>query len=63
MKMIFVNNCAADGCYNKNTGNGSQLCKRHKKMYEIGQRFKAFRGQTLLKEEFWAVAGKEAHND
>ena len=59
MKKIFLNDCAADQCHNKNTGNGSQLCKVHKKMYEIGQRFKAFYGQTLLKKDFWAAAGKE----
>ena len=51
-EMIFMEDCAADGCYNKNTGNGSQLCKKHKKMYDEGIPFKGFYGKTLLKKEF-----------
>lgn len=52
MKILFVNECAADGCYNKNLGNGKQMCKEHEEMYNKGIPFKAFYGKTLLKKEF-----------
>jgi hypothetical protein len=52
MKTIFINDCAADGCANKNLGNGEQLCKEHREMYDKGIPFKAFFGKTLLKKEF-----------
>lgn len=34
MKTVFVNDCAADGCYKKNLGKGKQMCKEHQQMYE-----------------------------
>lgn len=52
MKTVFVNECAADGCYKKNMGKGKQMCQEHEKMYEEGQPFKAFYGKTVLKKEY-----------
>lgn len=49
MKTVFVNDCAADGCYKKNLGKGKQMCKEHQKMYEEGKAFKAFYGKTVQK--------------
>lgn len=51
-KTVFVNDCAADGCYKKNLGKGKQMCKEHQQMYEDGKPFKAFFGKTVLKKEF-----------
>jgi hypothetical protein len=52
MNIVFTNDCAADGCYKKNKGKGSQLCKNHQLMYDIGVSFKGFYGKTVLKKEF-----------
>lgn len=52
MKYIFTEDCAADGCYKKNIGNGKQMCKEHQSMYDNGIPFKAFYGKTVLKKEF-----------
>jgi len=52
MKTVFINDCAADGCYKKNLGKGEQMCKEHKEMYEKGKPFKAFYGKTVQKKEF-----------
>jgi len=52
MNTVFVNDCAADGCYKKNLGKGKQMCKEHQQMYEEGKPFKAFYGKTVLKKEF-----------
>lgn len=52
MKTIFMNDCAADGCYQKNLGNGKQMCEKHQHMYETGKSFKAFYGKTVQKKEF-----------
>jgi hypothetical protein len=52
MNIVFVNDCAADGCCNKNLGNGRQMCKEHQQMYEEGKPFKGFYGKTVLKKEF-----------
>lgn len=52
MKLVFINECAADGCYKKNIGNGYQMCKEHQDMYENGIPFKAFYGKTVLKKKF-----------
>ena len=51
MKMVFVNECAADGCYKKNLGKGKQMCEKHQQMYESGIPFQAFYGKTVLKKE------------
>lgn len=48
-QFIFVKQCAADGCYEKNLGNGKQMCKKHQQMYENGEPFKAFYGKTVLR--------------
>ncbi len=48
MSIIFTNDCAADGCYNKSIKN-KQMCKTHQDMYEKGIKFKAFYGKTVLK--------------
>lgn len=52
MEYIFLEDCAADGCYEKNIGNGKQMCKKHQEMYDSGVPFKAFYGKTVLKTEF-----------
>ena len=52
MKTVFLNDCAADGCYKKNLGDGKQMCKEHQEMYDKGIPFKAFYGKTVLKKEF-----------
>jgi len=52
VKIVFINDCAADGCYKKNLGSGKQLCAKHQKMYDDGVPFKAFYGKVLLKKEF-----------
>lgn len=52
MNTVFLNDCAADGCYKKNLGKGKQMCKKHQQMYEEGKPFKAFYGKTVLKKEF-----------
>lgn len=52
MKYIFTEDCAADGCYKKNIGNGKQMCTEHQSMYDNGIPFKAFYGKTVLKKEF-----------
>ena len=56
MKTVFINDCAADGCYKKNLGDGKQMCKEHQEMYDKGIPFKAFYGKTVLKKEFQGVA-------
>lgn len=52
MKTVFLNDCAADGCYKKNLGKEKQMCKKHEQMYNDGKPFKAFYGKTVLKAEF-----------
>lgn len=52
MNIVFINDCAADGCYEKNIGNGKQMCKKHEEMYENGTPFNAFYGKRVLKKEF-----------
>lgn len=52
MNIIFLKDCAADGCYKRNVGNGSQMCKKHQDMYNKGIPFTAFYGKTVLKKEF-----------
>ena len=47
--IVFLEDCAADGCYKKNIGNGKQMCERHQKMYEDNIPFKAFYGKTVHK--------------
>lgn len=50
MKMIFVYDCAVDGCYKKNMGKGKQMCKTHQAAYEAGETLKAFYGKTVKKK-------------
>lgn len=50
--IVFINECAADGCFKKNIGKGKQMCKKHQQMYEDGIPFKAFYGKTVLKKEY-----------
>jgi len=52
MKTVFLEECAADGCYEKNIGDGKQMCKMHQEMYDTGIPFKAFYGRIVLKKEF-----------
>ncbi len=50
MNLVFVNDCAVDGCYKKNMGNGKQMCKYHQAEYESGKPLKAFYGLTVKKK-------------
>jgi len=52
MNTVFLNDCAADGCYKKNLGKEKQMCEEHEQMYNDGKSFKAFYGKTVLKTEF-----------
>lgn len=49
--MVFVNDCAVDGCTKKNIGNGFQMCKKHQEAYDRGDKLKAFYGKTVQKKE------------
>ena len=55
MKIVFVNDCAADGCNKNNIGNGKQMCAKHEAMYQKGEPFKGFYGKTVLKKEFQKI--------
>ena len=55
METVFLNDCAADNCYNRNSGNGSQLCKKHQLLYDAGEKVKAFYGKTIQKKEFQTI--------
>lgn len=57
--IIFVNDCAADGCYKKSLGKGKQMCMEHQRMYENGEPFKAFYGKTVLKKQFNKVLNEQ----
>ncbi len=48
-KIIFITDCAVDGCYKKNIGNGYQMCKKHQADYEKGKKLKAFYGKSVQK--------------
>lgn len=50
MNIVFVNECAVDGCYKKNDGNGKQMCKKHQSAYECAEKIKAFYGKTVQKK-------------
>lgn len=52
MNVVFLEDCAADGCYKKNVGDGKQLCRKHQDAYERGEKVKAFYGRTIQKKEF-----------
>lgn len=52
MKLVFINECAADGCMKKTLGKGKQMCDKHERMYERGEPFRAFYGKIVLKKEF-----------
>jgi len=58
MNLVFVNECAVDGCYKKNVGKGKQMCKEHQAAYEKGDKLKAFYGKTVQKKEFQNEAVK-----
>lgn len=51
MKVVFIKDCAADGCKKKNIGKGKQMCQEHEDMYENGIPFKAFYGKTVQKKQ------------
>ena len=50
MKVVFIKECAADGCYKKKLS-GFQMCEKHEKMYNDGIPFKAYYGKTVQKKE------------
>ena len=52
MDLVFVNDCAVDGCNKKNVGKGKQMCKEHQAKYEAGEKLVAFYGKTIQKKEF-----------
>jgi hypothetical protein len=47
-KLVFLQQCAVDGCY-KGSKKGTQMCEPHQKMYEQGKPLKAFYGKTVRK--------------
>ncbi len=49
MNLVFLNDCAADGCYKKSL-KGKQMCKEHQAAYDRGESFKAFYGKTVKKK-------------
>ena len=51
MDLIFVNDCAVDGCYKKNK-KGKQMCNEHQQKYDSGEKLIAFYGKTVQKKEF-----------
>jgi hypothetical protein len=52
MGVVFINDCAVDGCGKKNMGKGSQMCKEHQAKYNAGEKLIAFYGKTVQKKEF-----------
>ena len=50
MNVVFIEDCAVDGCRNKNVGNGKQMCKEHQQRYENGEKLIAFYGKTVQKK-------------
>jgi len=52
MDLVFVNDCAVDGCGKKNMGKGKQMCKEHQAKYEAGEKLTAFYGKTVQKKKF-----------
>lgn len=59
---VFPYDCAADGCYNQNMGDGKQMCKVHQKMYDEGKPFKAFYGKTVLKKIYQKIKHEKPKN-
>lgn len=55
MEYIFLEDCAADNCYEKNIGNGKQMCQKHQDMYDKGIPFKAFYGKTVLRNDITSL--------
>lgn len=51
MNIVFIKECAVDGCYERNT-KGKQMCNNHQLEYEQGKALKAFYGKTVQKKEF-----------
>lgn len=50
MNIVFLNDCAVDGCYKKNQ-KGKQMCPLHQSKYEAGETLKAFYGKTVKKKD------------
>lgn len=51
MEVIFLTECAVDGCYKKNQ-EGKQMCEKHQAGYDGGEKLIAFYGKTVQKKEF-----------
>lgn len=51
MNVLFLNDCAVDGCYKKSI-KGKQMCKEHQAAYDKGEKLVAFYGKTVQKKEF-----------
>jgi hypothetical protein len=49
MGLVFINDCAVDGCYSKNL-KGKQMCKKHQQAYDNGDKLIAFYGKTVQKK-------------
>lgn len=49
MNLVFVNECAVDGCYSKNE-KGKQMCPKHQQKYDAGEKLIAFYGNTVQKK-------------
>lgn len=50
-KFVFINECAVDGCKEKNMGYPPyQMCKRHQEAYDRGEKLIAFYGKIVQKQ-------------
>ena len=41
MEIVFLKECAVDGCYKKSQ-KGKQMCKEHQARYDAGEKLVAF---------------------
>lgn len=51
MNVLYLNECAVDGCYKKSI-KGKQMCNDHQVAYDKGEKLIAFYGKTVQKKEF-----------
>lgn len=61
--IVFLKDCAVDGCYKKNIGDGYQMCKKHQEMYDRGEKLIAFYGKVVQKQSQQAVGDLKKTDD
>lgn len=49
MKVVFMNECAVDGCYKKSI-KSKQMCSTHQAQYDEGKLLIAFYGKKVQKK-------------